>query len=305
MGELMQLAITLYGQEQASKMTSAQLALLQQQLDTVKGVALPNNPSITPDQLGPSAVGGMETDAGMRQKQLDALAEIQQTIDAGGMDTQSKASLEDALSGVNAQQNRARAGVAADLQSRGQLNSGANEVMSLDAAQSGANNARSAGTQAASDAANRRLAAIKDASGMESNLRSSDWSEKLSEAQAKDLRDQYNAAAREKAQYYNAGLPQQAFADAMQKAGATGAPAGNLAAAYAQTGATSAMNAANIGAAAAAAGRGMTSSSGGGGSSSNPNPDVSGGRGGAADLSGGHTDTSDTNDDTWNQWPTS
>lgn len=281
---LIQMATALYGEQAASAMTQQQLDLLKQQLANVQAVPLPNSPSVTPDQLGPSAVAGMTSNAGERQKQLDAISEIQQVIDAGGMDLTSKASLEDALSQANSQQNRARQGVANDLQSRGQLNSGANLVMSQNAAQSGANQARQAGTDAAAAASQRRLAAINDAAGLQSQLRGEDWSEADTANQAKDMRDERNANAREKAQYYNAGLPQQNFADAMQKAGAAGAPTGNLASAYQQAGVDQRQQAAGIGAIA-----GQAAGSGTYGAPTNTttytyNPDLTGDRGGAADL---------------------
>ncbi len=170
------------------------------------------------------------------------------------MDLTSKAALEDALSQANSQQTRAQAGVAADLQSRGQLNSGADLVMSQNAAQSEANQARaSAGTDAAAAASQRRLAAINDAASLDSQLRGEDFSEADTANAAKDARDQLNQAARQQAQYYNAGLPQQQFSEAaMQKAGRHRVPQrGNgLAAAMGAAGTSARQGAAGVGAAA-------------------------------------------------------
>lgn len=247
-GALIQLAMSLYGEQAAKNMTDAQLRMLGEQLANIQGIALPDLPQVQAEQLGDSAVAGLQTDPEMRSRQLSALDEVQRLVDGGGLDLQSKASLEEALGAAMNQQHRARAGVAADAAARGQLNSGNRLLMDMDAAQSGANNARAAGTQAAADASARRLQAIHDASAMSSNLREMDWREKESSARAKDLRDERNAQAREKATYYNAGLPQQNFTNAMAKAtgqmpaanayggalGAAGADARNAAAGYGQ-----------------------------------------------------------------------
>lgn len=238
---LLQMAAAMYGQDKANQMTQAQLDLFGQQLAKTNAVPLPNTPEITPDQLGQSNVGAMEPDQAMRSKQLDAIAELQNIIDQGGLNYGDKAALEQATQSAANQQHRAMAGVAGDAAARGQLNSGNRLLMDMSAATSGADAARETGLQTAAQAQARKLAAINDAAGMEGNLRNQDWGEESQTASAKDARDQLNAAAREKAQYYNAGLPQQQFADEMQKTGASGAAAGNLAGAYANAG-NNAMN---------------------------------------------------------------
>lgn len=215
---LLQLAIGLYGEEKAKNMTREQLDVLREQLAGVQRVPLPNIQTQTPDQLGESAVAGMKSDQTLRAKQLQALGTIQNLIDSGGLDLTDKASLEDATSQALNQQKRARAGVAADAAARGQMNSGNRLVMDLDAAQAGSNAARKTGMETAALAQRRRLDAIRDASTMSGALREQDWREGEAAARAKDIRDERNASAREKAQYYNAGIPQQQFTNALGKA---------------------------------------------------------------------------------------
>jgi hypothetical protein len=53
---------------------------------------------------------------------------------------------------------------------------------------------------------------------MSGGLREQDWRESESANRAKDIRDERNAAARERASQYNAGLPQQQFTNALAKA---------------------------------------------------------------------------------------
>lgn len=289
MGALMQLAIQYFGEQQASKMTQQQLDLFKQQLERVNGIKLPDLPQVQAEQLGPSAVAGMQTDQDTRGKQLHALAELQNIIDSGGLDLSDKAGLEDALNSYQEAQHSAHAGVAADAAARGQLNSGTRLMMDMDATQKGANAQRQNDLDVAAQAQRRKLAAIGDYTSGLGNMREMDWREKEAGAQAQDYRDQRNADAREKAGYYNAGLPQQGFQNAMQKAVGAGAPTGNLAAAYGQAGADARTAAAGYGKAAYEGARG--SGSGGGGDTSDAfsydteKRDENGDRGGYTDLS--------------------
>lgn len=280
----MQMAISLYGEEQAKSMSQQQLAQLGQQLADVRGLQLPDLPNITPDQLGDSAVGDMRSDENMRGRQMQAMAELQNIIDRGGLDLSDQAGLEEALNAATNQQHRARAGVAADAQARGQLNSGNRMMMDMDASQQGANAARQSGLEVAGMAQRRRLQAIQDASQQAGGMREQDWREHEASARAKDMRDERNAAAREKAQYYNAGIPQQQFTNALGKA------TGQLPSANAYAGALGAaatdtrQSAAGLGNIAHGAYDGMTRPS----TTTNTytyNPDATGDRGGVTDLS--------------------
>lgn len=210
------------------QISAEQVDLLKQQLARIQGVALPDLQQVTPDQLGPSAVGSMSSDEGSRSKQLAAISELQNIIDQGGLNYSDKASLEEALGASQNQQHRAQAGVAADAASRGQLNSGNRLLMDMNASQQGANAARQTGLAVAGQAQARKLAAIQEAAGLTSQMRGEDWNEQSQANSAKDARDQLNAGAREKAQYYNAGLAQQGFNNAMAKATGSGNPTNAL-----------------------------------------------------------------------------
>lgn len=212
------MAISLYGEEQARSMSRRQLELLERQLADVRSVKLPTLEELKAEELGESAVAGMKSDPALRSKQMQAIATLQNIIDQGGLDLTDQAALEQAMGAATNQQKRARAGVAGDAAARGQSNSGARLVMDMDAAQAGSNAARQTGLETAAMAQRRRLQAIRDAGSASAGLREQDWREGETANRAKDIRDERNAAAREKAQYYNAGLPQQRFANAMGKA---------------------------------------------------------------------------------------
>jgi hypothetical protein len=215
---LLQAAIALYGEERARQMDEKQLRLMERQLNDVRNVELPDLPELTPEILGDSAVAGMRSDPALRANQLAAIAELRRLADAGGLDLTDRAALESALDVARNQTKRARAGVASDMASRGQLDSGARMSMDLDATSRGSNDLRSEGLNVAAMAQRRRLQAIRDASGASGALREQDWREEESANRAKDIRDERNAAARERAAQYNAGLPQQGYNNAMSKA---------------------------------------------------------------------------------------
>jgi len=265
---LVQMAIALYGEEKASKMSEKQLRLMEQQLKDVRNIKLPDLPELKAEELGDSAVGGMRSDQGLRSNQLAAIAELRRLADEGGLDLTDKAALEESLNTARNHSRRARAGVAADLSSRGQLDSGAKLTMDLDAASRGSNDLRKEGLDVAAMAQRRRLQAIRDASGMSGGLREQDWREAESANRAKDIRDERNAAARERAAQYNAGLPQQGFNNSLAKA--TGqlpstSAVGNVLAGQAAD--TRALTGGLIQAAGAYPNSGPSSSSGGGGGS--------------------------------------
>lgn len=227
-----QLAIAFLGEQKASQLSAKQLELLGQQLAQLQGIELPDLPEVKPEELGESAVAGMQSDEALRGKQLQALGELQNIIDSGGLDLSDKVSLEEALSTAQNNQRRARAGVMGDLAARGGLDTGARLVAGLDAATAGANDLRKTGMETAAMAQKRRLDAIRTASGMAGALREQDWRESEAAKRAKDLRDERNAAAREKAGYYNAGLPQQQFQNQVTKVTGQGNATNNLAGAY-------------------------------------------------------------------------
>lgn len=215
---LAQIAIGLFGEEKASKMTAQQLRLLEQQLADVRNIELPDLPKLEAAVLGDSAVAGMKSDPALRANQLAAINELRGLADSGGLDLSDRAALEQALDVSRNQTKRTRAGISSELGARGQLDSGAKLTLDLDAASRGANDLRKEGLETAAMAQRRRLQAIRDAAGMSGALREQDWRETESANRAKDIRDERNAAARERAAQYNAGLPQQGFTNQLAKA---------------------------------------------------------------------------------------
>lgn len=218
MGAVLQFAVSMYGEQAAKNLNEEQLRLLKRQLEDVRNVKLPTLEELKAEELGDSAVGGMQSNQGLRANQLEAIATLRNIVDQGGLDLTDQAALEQAIDAATNQQKRARAGVASDAAQRGQLNSGARLVMDMDAAQSGANAARQTGLETAAMAQRRRLQAIRDAGSISGGLREQDWREQETANRAKDIREEANARERARVGQYNAGLAQQGFSNAMAKA---------------------------------------------------------------------------------------
>ncbi len=231
-GAIVGIIMNMKGAQEAGKITDQQFALLKQQLADMAGIPLPKLEQIAATQRGPSAMAGIPQDAALRNKQMEALGGYQDIIDQGGMTLDDQVAQEAAQSRAAGADRSTRAGIASDLQSRGQLDSGANLVLQGQAAQSSMNANRQSGQEAAAAAQKRKLEALGAIGHEAGAVRGQDFSEASAKANAQDQIDAWNAGAREKAQYYNAGLPQQQFGNQMAKVTGNAGAVGNLAGAY-------------------------------------------------------------------------
>lgn len=229
---IIQAAMSLQAQKEAGKLTDRQFALLQEQLAKVAGVPLPELERVVAQQVGPSELGNIRRDDELRNQQLQALGAYQDIIDAGGMTLDDRVAEEAALSQADSADRRRRAGIMQELASRGQANSGAALVSSLSSAQDAANRGRASGQESAARAQARKLQALEALASGSGRLREQDFGEASRKASAQDEINRWNASAREKAGYYNAGLGQQQFQNAMAKATGQANATNNLAGAY-------------------------------------------------------------------------
>lgn len=231
-GTWIQMIMGLLGEDQAGKLTTAQLRMLEKQLANIEGIDLPDLPEISPEQLGESELGLLESDQALRGDQLQMLGDMRETIDAGGLSLSDKAALLEALGDASATGRRARLNVKADLGRRGGLDSGAQMMAGMQSASDVARDAGKAGLETAAMAERRKLQLMREYLAGTGALRGQDWAESTTTAGARDKRAEGNADRREKSNYYNAGLPQQNFANRMTKATGQQAPGNNLSAFY-------------------------------------------------------------------------
>lgn len=231
---IVQAGVGIYTQLAAGNITKQQADMLKLQLAKASGIALPELEKMVATQLPPSAVAALKTDTGLRSNQEESLAALKEIINGGGMALDDQVAQEAALSRSAGATRRSRAGLAQNLASRGQLNSGAMLEMGLDAEQQNANSARQSGMEAAAMAQRRKFDALRELGSQSGQLRAQDRAEASEAARASDDRERWNATGREKAAYYNAGLPQQNFVNQMTQVSGQAPAANNLAAHYGQ-----------------------------------------------------------------------
>lgn len=282
---------------------------LQDRFNDYDNLQAPTYNNITAQQLGPSALSGITPDAQARIDEQAAIAQLDDIAKSGGLtlvDRQALNRLEQQLSRGNSARN---AGLANQYAARGQLGSGAQLAMSLANQQSAAQNANDRGEGIAAQAQQRAMQAILNKGSQSRAMSNDDYARKKAAAEAADSIAKYNASMRTDANKYNNTLAGQSYDDQLKKLlgentvtkslndALLGTGTQNANAIAAQTGDTNALIGA-LGSSAtslAKAAKGaFGSGSGGGSGGGDTNPDVTGDRGGASDLTGGHTDTEDT-----------
>lgn len=271
-GTMLQMIMGMVGQQQAGAMTQQQIDVLKGQIAQMAGIPLPNLPQITPEQLGQAAQSGVYADPALKQSEQDSLSEYGNIYGQGGLDFKAKADINSLLNQANSNAQSGAASIRQHLQGTGQLGSGADIAMQQGNAQSAAQRGNANAMSTAALAEQRKMDALANKTKLASSMRGEDVNEKNARAAAQDARDQWNAASRQNAQQYNAGLPQQNFNNAVTKTTGAFAPGTNLAAAYANEGNATRGMWGNLGAAAAYGAKGVGSGTSSGGSSA-VNPD--------------------------------
>lgn len=147
--------------------------------------------------LGPSAFERVQTDPRLRGSQMDALAELEKIVGAGGLDARAKASLEDALSTQRTETRGANEAILDNARARGIAGSDLELVNRLVAQQGAATRGSRAALDTAALAEQRRADALRDQTTLASNIRNQDFGEASRKAEAEDLIDRYNAANRQ------------------------------------------------------------------------------------------------------------
>lgn len=266
------------------------MRLIQSVMDAYGKIDVPKLQQLLLQKQPDTQLANIHDDAEYRGQQNSADANLNDVINSGGLTLADRAGLNAIRARSARSESAGRHAIESGMAARGTLDSGAQLAMELQGNQQAANSEEAAAAQTSAAAQQRAWAAIQQR-GQNATAglnRTNQMAE--DKARAQDVINAGNAAIANTAAKYNANLPQQNFDNQMKKvagaAGATYAAAGANAAqakdtqqqydAYGNIVAKGIQNAS------------ANNNSGGGGFSSNP--DVTGDRGGATDLSGGHTD---------------
>lgn len=198
-----------------------QRAELEKQAAALYGdISAPTLEKVLAEQMGPSAMEDVQVDAGARQARRDALSRLMEEGLSGGDSAESRLALEESRRATAQQERAQRGALMQNARARGVAGSGLEMAAQLQSQQGGADRNAMAGMQAAADARRRALASLAQGGDMAAGLEADDFGQKSAKAQAADRIAQFNAANRQQANLYNAGLAQQDFQNRMSVADA-------------------------------------------------------------------------------------
>lgn len=215
----------------AGQSRAKQMELIQKAVDQYGNIDMPKLQNVIAEELGPSSFNDIKADPRFADAQLSSLNALDQ-IGKQGLTEKDRADLNETL-GMSAQRESAgRARIEEDLGNRGQLGGGAELAMKLSNQQNSANGMNQNAMRIAAIQKQRAMDAILARGKLAGDIRGQEFGEKSRTAEANDIIARQNAAAREKAKYYNASLPQQQFGNQMQLANARAGAYGGQAGAY-------------------------------------------------------------------------
>ncbi len=210
-------------------------------------IPLPVLQQMVAEQMGPSAMEGVYSDPALAGAQTDALAQFKDIADSGGMTTEDRVNNEmlqrDAAQRAQAQ----RQSIVNVLARSGQAPGGVSAALQLGAARDQQEAGALAGAKTAGDARRRAIEAVLQRGKMAGDVRSQGFNEATQRATAADRIAQYNAGAKERAQRYNLGIPQQQFQNQTALAAGRAGGQNNIAANETRAAAASGQGLSNFG----------------------------------------------------------
>ncbi len=218
----------LMGTVQASIQEDRARRELEKLRDEYGDIDLPEYLELAFEQLGPSALEGVQSDAQSTAAQRAALERLRQ-LSQGGPDAQFDADFYDAQSRANLNESRQRAGILDRAASMGALTGGQAMAAQLASQQGAANRLASDSRELAAERQRRAYQALRDQGSLAGQMRGQQWGEDAQRAQARDAIARQNAALRQQTHQYNNDLRSRGYQDAMQRQNARAGVTGDIA----------------------------------------------------------------------------
>lgn len=154
--------------------------------------------ALTPEQaqaalVDSSAMSGVMSDPTSRKAMFDALAELQNVTEQGGMTAMDRASMNEIFGQTDRKAKGARDAVVQNMEARGMGGSGASMLAQLQANQDAAQEANARGLGVASAAQQRALEAMMNQGNLASSINAQDFNQQSAKAQAQDAISKFNA----------------------------------------------------------------------------------------------------------------
>lgn len=216
-GLIGQMGVGIAGEQASAADRARAAALLQRMFNEYQALEVPSAPQLTAEQLGPSAYESLSADPRLEAAQYGGLDALDEVISGDGYTQADRAYLNNLGATLQRRAAQSRAAIDNDMAARGMSNSGAAIAAKLAAGQQANEAAAQAGALTAGNGLARRLQAMRDKSSMAGQMRGQQFAEGSAKAGAKDARSQWNAASRQGAATYNAGLPAQQYQMQLQR----------------------------------------------------------------------------------------
>lgn len=155
-------------------------------------------------QMGPSAYEGISVDPALRDRQMDALVELQGIVDAGGMTARDEAELAKNLQTIQTQQRGATEAAKQDLAQRGLTAPGMELLAAMQSGQSAATQGNLNALEQQAIAQERKERAIAQMAGLAGGLRDQDYGMQRDLAEARDSVERFNKDALTAGSFRNA-----------------------------------------------------------------------------------------------------
>lgn len=203
------------GDEQAARALYEQAAGVYEDLPKElagQGIQVPEYENFQEQELGPSALEGVQADPAAKSAQYEVLSRLGQLSD-GGLSITEQADLNRVRTGTSREANARMQRVLDSYQNRGMANSGAAIAAQLGANQQATDAGAQSAMDVAGDARERAYAALRDRGAMAGDVRRQQYGEDRDRATAMDEISRYNAAARERGAMYRNQQRQQTYQD--------------------------------------------------------------------------------------------
>lgn len=181
-------------------------------------IPLPVLQQMVAEQLPPSQQASVYADPGLQSTQSGALGELQNISDSGGMTQTDQVNNEMLQRDAAQRAQQQRQSIVNTLSRQGVQPGGVSAALQLGATQGQQEAGALAGAKTSADARRRATEAVLQKGQLAGQMRTQGFGEANSRAQAADQVAQYNAKAKERAQNYNLGLPQQQYTNQIQRA---------------------------------------------------------------------------------------
>jgi hypothetical protein len=223
---------SLIGKAQSEGLNEKERAELERALGEFDRINVPELKELVAEQLGPSAMGGVQTDPRYKDAQLRALDELQRFGASTGLTLEDQAALEESSDQARRAAGSSRRAIAQQMAARGAGGGGQELAMQLQGASDATDRAYRSSRDAYAHARNRALESMVRAGSMGGEIRGQEFGEQAAKARATDDTARWNASQRARVGEINQRLPMDRFQARLALASAKAHPRGQIANTY-------------------------------------------------------------------------